>query len=226
MDALELIQMQIRLEYRVDAQGCMATYPGSSEQAYYIVYQHSCGYQPFLSLELPVELQQKLLAIGPGVAFEQPEKITKLISDVRGPCKGGEEIFWSGYFARIHAEGDHPLASRDGEKWVIFRDGQVVSQAMSVREDEHCAEVYVETLPAYRGRGYGRQVVAAWAWDIMRGGRAAFYSYKMTNSASAALACSLGVEWYANVVSFEAVGTQEPSRKDRERLDGLVLAGE
>jgi predicted GNAT family acetyltransferase len=93
--------------------------------------------------------------------------------------------------------------SQEGNVWVVKVGNQVVCRAMSVRQNEHSAEAYVETLPAYQRRGYGRQATAAWADDILKSGRVPFYSYHLANSASAALARSLSIEWYADVVGYE-----------------------
>ena len=49
---------------------------------------------------------------------------------------------------------------------------------------------------------YARQTVAAWAHEVIRSGRTAFYSYKVENQPSRALARSLGTEWYADVVGY------------------------
>lgn len=79
----------------------------------------------------------------------------------------------------------------------------MVSSATSVRQNDQAAEVYVETQPGFMKRGFGRQVVAAWANECANHGRVAFYSYDLTNQASAALAKGLGVEWYADVIGFD-----------------------
>ena len=45
--------------------------------------------------------------------------------------------------------------------------------------------------------------MAAWAHQVMKSGRVAYYSYRLGNIPSAALAESLGVKWHADAVSFE-----------------------
>ncbi len=205
MDSNELIQLQVHLEYQLDADGLLIPHQGSSEQAYYLVYQHSQGCQSFFNRSIPQALREKLRALGPQAAYEHPATVIDLLDKGYRPSKGGDEVFWSGYFASNPDPRDFPQAHAADNSWVIMQGGQAVCRALSVRQDRHCAEVYVETLPAYRKRGYGRQAVAAWAYDILQSGRVPLYSYKMRNTASAALAQSLGVVWYANVVEFEAV---------------------
>ena len=203
MDPLELIHMQIGLEYRLDESGLLEPCPGSTEHALYLVYEYSLGYVPFYGSELPATARQKIITLGPKSSFDDPESTRDLIESAGQGCKCGYDKFWSGYIKNPPKPEDYPQATRMGGHWVILRDGDVICQACSVRQDERCAEVYVESLPAFRRQGYGRQVVAAWACDVMNSGRVAFYSYKIGNNASAALARSLGVEWYANVAGFE-----------------------
>lgn len=203
MNPLDLILLQVGLEYRIDEADLLGPYPGSSEQAWYLVYQHSQGYVPYFSRDVPVEVRQKLITLGFEMAFSHPDKVEKLISECYQACKGGEDIFWSGYISESLSLEEYRQATREGQNWVIIQDGLEVCRAISVRQNEFCAEVYVETEPAFRRRGYGRQVVAAWAQDILQSGRIPFYSYRLKNNPSRALASSLGVKWYANVVAFE-----------------------
>lgn len=209
MDSGDLIDLQIHLEYQLDGAGLIVPIAGSSEQAFYLVYQHSQGYQAYFNQAIPFSLRVNLLAVGPSTAFKHPEVVTEMMGEGFRPCKGGAEVYWSGYFASQPDPGDFPAASAVDNSWVITQGGQTVCRAMSVRQDTRCAEVYVETLPAYRRRGYGRQAVAAWACDILQSGRVPLYSYKMRNSASAALAQSVGATWYANVVEFDSCDVYE-----------------
>jgi len=82
-------------------------------------------------------------------------------------------------------------------------DGLVVSEAWSSRRTDVAAELAVETLLEYRQRGYARQVCAAWASHQLTLGRTAFYSHDLENTASAALARSLGVRHFMDNVSYE-----------------------
>jgi GNAT superfamily N-acetyltransferase len=203
MDPRELIDLQICMEYQLDERGLLIPINHSSEQAYYIVYQHLEGYVTYFNHELPANLRAQLLQLGPPAAFDHPDEVRQLITEAYLPCKGGEDIFWSGYFSHTPASANYPDACHHGVTWSVYRDEQEVCRALSIRDNERCAEVYVESLPAYRRRGFGRQVVAAWAMEIMNSGRVALYSYRLKNLASAALASSLGIEWYANVVTYE-----------------------
>ncbi len=202
-DTVELIHLQICLEYQLDANGDLVPFAGSSEQAFYIVYRHASGYLTFFNHLIPADLRNQLLALEPADAFEHPGRVNRLLRNNFQPCKGGKEIFWSGYFLDTPGREEFPDAIQDGDAWVVKVDGQAASKAISIRENSQCAEVYVETSFGFRQRGFGRQVTAAWAEQVRKNGRVAFYSFRKANISSAALAQSLGVRWYADVVSYE-----------------------
>jgi predicted GNAT family acetyltransferase len=78
--------------------------------------------------------------------------------------------------------------------YAVIRDGRIVSACESVRENEEAGECTVYTLPAYRGRGYGRQVTAAWGRGLLRQGKVASYSHLTGNRGSERLARRLGLD--------------------------------
>ncbi len=205
MKPIDLILLQINLEYRLIQDGRLVPFPDSTEQALYIVYRHTLGTVHFFNHQLPRKACQRLIALGPAKAFDHPDEVIGLISESYMPCRGGDGVYWSGYFAQMPKPDEFPAVTREEGAWVVKVDGQIVSKAFSVRQNVDCAEVYVETLPDYRCRGYGRQTVAAWARDILNNGQVPFYSYHQSNRASGALAGSLGVEWYADVVAYESL---------------------
>lgn len=63
-------------------------------------------------------------------------------------------------------------------------------------------EVYVETAPAYRGRGYGKRCAASLISHLQRRGLDVLYKCYATNSASAAIACACGLERTGRRASF------------------------
>lgn len=203
MKPLELIKLQIRLEFKLNLNGWLVPFVNSSEQALYIVYRHARGFEPFFNHLLPSKLGERLLALGPAVAFTQPYLVRKLISDFYRPCTGGEQVFWSGYFEYPPRSQGLSTVCLEQDAWVIKVEGQIVSKAISIRQNDRCAELYVETHPDFRRRGYGKQITTAWARDMLISGRIPLYSHLVSNSASAALAKSLRVRWYADVVVFE-----------------------
>jgi GNAT superfamily N-acetyltransferase len=203
MRSIDLIHHQISLEYELDLNGLLVPFPGSTEQALYIVYRYSQGYVPYFNHRLPTKVRHWLLSIGPKQAFDQPGEVIKLISEFHQPCDGGDEVFQSGYFSMLPELDELPVFTQERDTWVVKVNGRVVSKTISVRQNTECAEAYVETHPDFRNRGYGRQTVTAWARDILNSGRVPFYSYHLSNLASAALAGRLGVIRFANVVAYE-----------------------
>jgi GNAT superfamily N-acetyltransferase len=82
-------------------------------------------------------------------------------------------------------------------------DGRCVSYCRSSRENDRCAEAWVETDPKHRRRGSARDVVAAWACAVRDNGKVAFYSHDADNVASAGVARSLGLQLFMDCVNFE-----------------------
>jgi len=203
MKPIDLIHLQIYLEYQLDPRGMLVPFPSSSEQALYLVYHHTEGHVPYFSHLLPPDLRQQLLTLGPGQAFANPGEVRRMITAGYQPCGGGDQIFWSGYFPRQPDPSEFPDVVLQGEECVVIVEGQTVCRAVSVRQNEDAHEAYVETNPDFQQRGFGRQAVAAWAYQVMQRGQVALYSDKMTNLTSAALARRLGIGWYADVIGFE-----------------------
>ena len=72
-------------------------------------------------------------------------------------------------------------------------DGRAVSLCCSGRRTSAAHEAAVETAIAYRNRGYGSQVVRAWARAVYAAGALPLYSIEWENSASRAVMRKLEV---------------------------------
>lgn len=127
-----------------------------------------CGPAFFFPKQLPATDRAELLA-------EIPE------AALRGP------------FAWLSngGEASHPIAV------VRAHSGEVASVCHSARSTSGAAEAGVETAGEYRGRGYGSLAVVKWAAAVREGGRLPLYSTEWENTASRALARSLGLICYA-----------------------------
>jgi RimJ/RimL family protein N-acetyltransferase len=77
----------------------------------------------------------------------------------------------------------------DGRPFVaLVEEGRAVSVCRSVRTTPAAHEAGVETLPAFRGKGYAQDVVAGWARFVHALGAVPLYSTSWENSASRAVA--------------------------------------
>lgn len=80
--------------------------------------------------------------------------------------------------------------------FAVVRDGVAVSVCFSARLGPWVAEAGVETLPAFRGRGYAAAVTTAWGAAIRKIGRIPLYSTSWDNLASQGVARRLGLTMY------------------------------
>jgi GNAT superfamily N-acetyltransferase len=213
MDVVELIQTQLALErIRLNREGLLVRIPGPrpDDIARVYVYRHQDGYALYLRHDLPVPIRERIQVLGPEVAFCDGEAVKSLLAK-DGPCKNvfqgqtylfpdtpGSDQFPDAVRLTEHqwplVEAYHPgMNVTDWTTYAVIRDGRIVSACTSAREDERAGEAYVYTVPAYRGKGYGRQVTAAWAHHLRGLGKIAFFSHAWENPVSRAVALSLGL---------------------------------
>jgi GNAT superfamily N-acetyltransferase len=197
----ELIALNIEIENQIDASGDLRPLPGK-ESALFTISRHAGGHTSFYRHDLPHHIRRQIEALDPETALQDHEAVRRILGRY-APC---DAVFaGKGYhFARVPSSAEFPDAVyRDG-CYVILVDGKPVSWAWTADESEQAAELAVETVPKYRRRGYARQVVAAWAAHVLEEGKVAFYSHKVGNTASEALAHSLGVVQYALTTTYSS----------------------
>ena len=85
----------------------------------------------------------------------------------------------------------------------IVADGQLASFCFSSRNTTAAAEAGVNTIEAFRGRGYAAAVAAAWARAVRHEGRIPLYSTSWNNLASRAVARKLNLILYGADFSIE-----------------------
>jgi hypothetical protein len=90
------------------------------------------------------------------------------------------------------------IAAGRGPVMAIVKDGYPVSICFCARSSDVAAEAGLETAEAFRGRGFGPRVTAAWALAIRASGRIPLYSTSWANEPSLKVACKLGLEAYAS----------------------------
>ncbi len=122
-----------------------------------------------------------------------------------------EPLSWMGAAIQVTAANVHLarntfpwLLTELAEWWPCFavvQDGAAVSVCFSSRIGPAVCEAGVETLPAFRRRGYAATVTAAWAAAIRDSGRTPLYSTSWGNLASQGVARRLGLTMFgADVV--------------------------
>ncbi|HLI51472.1 MAG TPA: GNAT family N-acetyltransferase [Thermomicrobiaceae bacterium] len=79
---------------------------------------------------------------------------------------------------------------------VVREDGDAVAVCRSVRTTADAVEAGVETVEAYRDRGYASAVVRAWAREVRSAGLVPLYSTSWDNLASRGVARKLGLRLY------------------------------
>ena len=79
----------------------------------------------------------------------------------------------------------------------VVEEGHAVSVCFCARRSDRAAEAGLETAAAYRGRGFGTRVVAAWALAVRASGRIPLFSTSWSNDASLAVARKLRLVTYA-----------------------------
>ena len=70
----------------------------------------------------------------------------------------------------------------------VLENGQAVSVCFCARRSDTAAEAGLETAVAFRGRGFGTRVAAAWALAVRASGRIPLFSTSQSNDASLAVA--------------------------------------
>jgi RimJ/RimL family protein N-acetyltransferase len=123
-------------------------------------------------------------SVGPAYSFPEelslPPQIVR-IGDEHSHLLG-EEFAW----LRTERAACEPAVA-------VVIDGHVVSVGFSSRMTGRAAEAGVNTLEAFRGRGYASRVVAAWAIAVREMGRVPLYSTSWGNLASQGVARRVGL---------------------------------
>ena len=79
----------------------------------------------------------------------------------------------------------------------VLIDDDAVSVCACARRSAAAAEASLETATAFRGRGLAVRVTTAWALAVRASGRIPLYSSAWDNTASLAVARTLGLQCYA-----------------------------
>jgi hypothetical protein len=95
------------------------------------------------------------------------------------------------------------IAAGRAPVWAVIEDGLPVSICFCARRSDTAAAAGLDTAEAYRGRGFGPRVTAAWATAIRASGRVPLYSAAWTNQPSLAVTRKLGLAAHASFWSVD-----------------------
>ena len=211
MDALELHALQLELECKgiVDGDRLVRVPGGEPDEieGIQVVSYPDGSCRMLVAADIDEELYARVARVGADAVFERP--------DLVGLSCGSRlrSYVFPADLARPRGvlEVERTYDTDSVEPWMLrprfetHIDGECVSYARSSRENDRCAEAWVETDPKYRRRGFARDVVSAWACAARANGKVAFYSHDEDNVASAAVAKSLGLQLFMSYVNFETL---------------------
>lgn len=145
---------------------------------------------PLQSLRELLQLGDKLPAYSSGPAFRFPDVIRRAAeATLITPDNAGVLL---PHFPWTATELPYRLPCA-----AVVVDGVAVAMCCSSRNTAHAAEAGVDTIEAFRGRGYAAAVTATWAQAVRASGRIPFYSTWWENHASRGVARSLGLVQFA-----------------------------
>jgi RimJ/RimL family protein N-acetyltransferase len=189
MEPLQLIHIQLAIEcIGLNKDGFLIRIPGPDPDdiARVYVFKHKSGFNIYFRHDVPAFVREQVQALMPDRAFDDQEAVKAILFP--GVVRLDESH-------RALMERHHPGADvTKRAMFSIIRDGMIISTCSSVRENERAGECYVYTVESYRGRGYGKQVTAAWAHHLQQQGKIAFYSHALDNPASQAVARGLELQ--------------------------------
>lgn len=221
-DPDELIRLQLALECKgLDAHGLLVRIagPNPDEISRYCLYRHADGYSSFLRHDVPRAIRDQLIEIGPEQAFGNPAEIQRILSHdtacttvqffksyvfpaARLIDENGGVVQLDESHRGMVAQYDPKLDIANIAVFAVVIDGQLVSTCQSSRENDWAGEAWVRTRPAFRRRGFGRLVTAAWASHLRQQGKIPFYSHELDNHASEGVATSLGLAQFATLTTW------------------------
>lgn len=121
-------------------------------------------------------------------------------------------------FVPGHLPQSTPIVSRvTVPMTAVWADGRPVSFCYPVWQTETLWDVSIETLPAYRGQGFGARAARTLIRHMRVGGHAPVWGALETNTASRTLAARLGFLETAGVAVFTAAASPATPRTSSHR---------
>jgi hypothetical protein len=132
--------------------------------------------------------------IDAGPAFIIPREVAAATDTVEVTLANREVLKHNFPYTWAHLEHLGPCTAQ-------LADGQAVAICRSIRKHANLREGGVDTLEAFRGRGYGAAVVSHWAKRVWEAQQIPCYSTQWENHASRALAKKIKLRQYAIDIS-------------------------
>jgi len=220
----DLLRMQIEALFTHDGDGRMlrVNEPGGKDAPRFFLGRSTQGNEWRFRRDLNDELRHELEALCVAEASDgssgqrdsaRYEEVLSRFSPVQkiwsGPAYCFPDTFTASSGVVPITQENRELLRPHLEEWLVdvgFRefmfaivvDGHAVSICCSVRASPIAHEVGVETAAEFRGRGCASRAVRTWATAVRTNGRIPLYSTSWDNTASQALARSLGLRVYGS----------------------------
>jgi len=202
VDRRRLVELKIAMEFGIAPDG--DTLPKATKhevgQPQLLISRFGEESAVFFRYDLDSDERAELRALGPETLMTDEARV-RAILDPHHPTTRVYRMRWY-TFDRVPDQSEYPDVTIQDDRHVIVIDGEVVAWAQTDTDHEDAAEVEIETHPDYRRRGFARQVTASWAAATLAAGKVAFYSHLLENTASQAVAASLGLTHLSDEVEY------------------------
>lgn len=202
MNHRELVELKLAMEFGTEPVGDTLPPAISNKDAAPRVLVSAFGNERhvYFRFDLPHAVRDELSLLEPD-ALMQDEDHVKAVLEQHAPCRKVYRIRWYTIESSLGPDAYPDVTIVDG-KHVVIVDGKVVAWAKTDCEHPRAAEVSIETIPAFRRRGYARQVTLSWAASVLSGGKIAYYSHLLDNAPSQAVAEGLGLHHLSDEVEY------------------------
>ncbi|HEX5164875.1 MAG TPA: GNAT family N-acetyltransferase [Thermomicrobiales bacterium] len=202
MEPRELVDLKLAMEFGVAPEG--ETLPPARLNAdglpRLLVSRFAGGEAIYFRFDVDRRVRDELRALGTERLMTDESQVRSIL-DRTALVEKLYRVRWY-TIERLPQPVEYPDATFQDGRYVVLVDGKVAAWAQTDAESPVAAEVSIETLEAYQRRGFARQVTAAWAAGVLSAGKVAYYSHLLHNTASQAVAASLGLTHLSDEVEY------------------------
>lgn len=202
MQSVELIELKMTLEFGIAPVGDILPIATNEQddQPRVLVSHVANHFRMYLREDVPQMAHEQIRSLGAARCYDDEEVVRAILAH-QMPIQHVRRICWY-VAARRPSPAEYVDVRRVDDRYVIICDGREVAWAETDWENGEAAEVSIETHPDYRRRGFARQVTAAWIAAALDASKVGFYSHRLTNDASRAVASSLGLVHLSDEVEY------------------------